>query len=368
MKRTLISLALVWACALDMHAADADSLSARGEHAYEGPEIERFSVETRMGWKMQRTGGVTDDSRTGFRGEYINMYLHARLYKGLSFRWRQRLNITNERNFWDSTDYMMMQYEPNRHWQIAAGKQVVAIGGYEYDRPAIDLYYNTEYWNQIPCFQLGASVAYTFNSGDRLMLQLSNSPFRKAIGNNNTYGLSLMWTGAHGPWETIWSANAFQTTGGRWINYIVLGNRLNLLPEGRLWLEADFINRASSRQTFFFQDCSVAAELSGRPHPAVRLFAKYTYDRNHSGTDADQCVTDGTEIHGIGGGVEYEPFRRYPNVLRLYGVANYSTGTNANPDGALQDGLVCVNIGIKVNLDILQGLRWALRKRETDPQ
>lgn len=364
MKRTLFLLVITFACVIGVSGADADTLSAGRVYKYQGPMVERFSVETRMGWLMQRADGVTDDSRTGFRGEYINMYLFARLYKGLSFRWRQRLNITNERNFWDSTDFLMMQYDFNRHWQVAAGKQVVAIGGYEYDRPAIDLYYNTEYWNNIPCFQLGASVAYTFDSGDRLMLQFSNSPFRKAIGNNNTYGLSLMWTGRHGLWETIWSVNAFQCTGGRWINYIALGNRFNLLPEGKLWLEADFINRASSRQTFLFKDCSVAAELSGRPHPTLRVFAKYTYDVNHSGTDADVCVYDGTEIHGIGGGVEYQPFRKYPDILRLYGVANYSTGTNANPDGVLGDGLICVNVGLKVNLDILQGLRWALKKRQ----
>lgn len=364
MKRTLFSLVITFACVIGVLGAETDTLSAGIAHKYHGPMIERFSVETRMGWQMQRMDEVTDDSRTGFRGEYINMYLFARLYKGLSFRWRQRLNITNERNFWDSTDYLMMQYDFNRHWQIAAGKQVAAIGGYEYDRPAIDLYYNSEYWNNIPCFQLGASVAYTFNNGDRLMFQFSNSPFRKSIGNNNTYGLSLMWTGKHGLWETIWSVNAFQCTGGRWINYIALGNRFNLLPEGKLWLEADFINRASSRQTFLFKDCSVSAELSGRPHPTVRVFAKYTYDVNHSGTDADVCVTDGTEIHGIGGGVEYEPFSKYPDILRLYGAANYNTGTNSNPDGILKDGLACVNVGLKVNLDILQGLRWALKKRK----
>lgn len=364
MKKPHILLAIACALATGVHGTEADSLSAHDGRIYEGPEVQRFSVESRMGWQMQRTEGVTDDSRTGFRGEFINMYLFARLYKGLSFRWRQRLNITNERNFWDSTDYLMMQYEPDKHWQIAAGKQVVAIGGYEYDRPAIDLYYNTEFWNNIPCYQLGASVAYTFNSGDRMMFQFINSPFRKAIGSNNSYGFSLMWTGTHGLWETIWSVNAFQCTEGRWINYIALGNRFNMLPGGRLWLEVDYTNRASSRQTFLFQDCSVAAELSGRPHPSVRLFAKYTYDVNRSGTDADLCVTDGTEIHGIGGGVEYEPFRRYPDALRLYGAVAYTTGTNTNPDGVLRDDLVCVNTGIKVNLDILKGLRLALRKRE----
>ncbi len=357
MNRILTLLALLCTCIVGAYCAERDSLSAHSKATYEGPMIQRFSVESRMGWQMNRVEGVTDDDRTGFRGEYINMYLFARLYKGFSFKWRQRLNITNERNFWDSTDYMMLQYEPNKHWQLAAGKQVVAIGGYEYDRPAIDLYYNSEFWNNIPCYQLGASVAYTFNSGDRLTFQVCNSPFRKAIGSNNTYGLSLMWNGTHGLWETIWSANAFQTTDGRWMNYIALGNRFNFLPKGRLWLELDFMNRASSHQTFLFKDCSVMAELSGRPHSTVRVFAKYTYDVNNSGTDADLCVMDGTEMHGIAGGVEYEPIKKYPDILRLYAVAGYSTGTNTNVDGTLQDEHIYVNAGLKVNLDILQGLR-----------
>lgn len=344
------------------HAQETVTQSARKQNQYVGPEVQRFSLESRFGWQMSRTAGVTDEARTGFRGEFINLRLDARLYKGLTFSWRQRLNISSERNFWDSTDWLVLNYAPGAKWKISAGKQVVAIGGYEYDRAPIDLYINnSEFWNHIGCYQLGASVTYQFTDDHSLLFQFSNSPFRKAIGSNNTYGFSLMWNGKCGMWETIWSINAFQCTRDRWMNFIALGNKFNFIPK-RLWLELDFVNRASSGQTFLFKDCSVMTELSGRPLKCMRLFGKYTFDVNNSGTDADLCVLDGTEMHSVSAGIEYEPFKKYPEVLRLFGSAGYSWGKNTNPGGVMLDDQILVNVGMKVDLDILRGLKWAINK------
>lgn len=355
-------LLIVFVCLVCVMSAGAQEGRARRMSKYEGPEVLKFSLEGRFGWQMFRMDEVTDDDRTGFRGDFFNLRLDARLYKGLSFSWRQRLNITSERNFWNSTDWMVLNYAPNKDWLISAGKQVVAIGGYEYDRAPIDMYNsNSEYWNHIGCYQFGASVAYNFSENDRLTFQFSNSPFRTNIGSNNTYGFSLMWNGRHGIWETIWSLNAFQCTEGRWMNYIALGNKFNFLPK-RLWLELDYVNRASSHQAFLFEDCSVIAEMSGKPHSTVRLFAKYTFDVNNTGTDADCYVFDGTEMHGVSGGIEYEPFKKYPEVLRLYGSAGYGWGVNSNPDGVMQDGQIRLNVGAKISLDVLKGLKWAIKK------
>lgn len=362
MIRRILYLLVLCIAVVSVRAEEPETSSARKLVRYEGPEVQRFSVETRFGWQMLSTTGVTDENKTGFRGEFINLRLDARLYKGLSFSWRQRLNISGERNFWDSTDWMLLNYAPNADWKISAGKQVVAIGGYEYDRAPIDLYTNnSEFWNHIGCYQLGVSVAYNFSSNHSLLFQFSNSPFRKAIGSNNTYGFSLMWNGKCGIWETIWSVNAFQCTRDRWMNFISLGNKFTFMPK-RLWLELDFVNRASSGQTFLFKDCSVMTELSGRPLKCMRLFGKYTYDINKSGTDADLCVLNGTEMHSISGGVEYEPFKKYPDVLRLFGAVGYSWGTNNNPNGVILDDQLRLNVGAKINLDLLKGLRWAIKK------
>lgn len=362
MKKQVISLVIALVCALVAHAEGTESLSARKKQEYQGPEVTKFEFETRFGWQMSSVAGETDDARTGFRGEFINLRFDARLYKGLSLSWRQRLNIPSERTFWDATDWLVMNYAPNDKWLISAGKQVVAIGGYEYDRAPIDLYsVNSEFWYNIACYQLGASVQYSLDEGNRLLLQFGNSPFRTNIGDNNNYAISLMWYGKVGMWETMWSANAFQTTRGRWMNYLALGNKFTFMPK-RLWLEFDFMNRASSNQTFLFDDCSVIAEMSGKPHESVRIFGKYAYDVNMTDSDADVCVLPGTEMHSVSGGVEYEPFKSYPNAMRLFGMAGYSWGKNGNRYGSMLDDQVRVNVGVKLNLDILKALRWAVKK------
>lgn len=362
MKKQFISLVFACLCALSGYAQGTENSSARKVVEYQGPEVQRFNLETRFGWQLYSVDGITDDNRTGFRGEFINLRIDARLYKGFTFSWRQRLNITNERNFWDSTDWMLLNYAPNDKWFFSAGKQVVAIGGYEYDRAPIDLYTNnSEFWNHISCYQLGASVAYNFSKNHRLTFQFSNSPFRQLIKDNNTYGFSLLWNGKVGFWETIWSVNAFQCGKGRWMNFIALGNKFNFIPK-RFWLELDYINRASIDQVFFFDDCSVMTELSGRPLNNMRLFTKYTFDVNDTDSGVDFCVTYGTKIHTISGGVEFEPIKSYPEMLRFFGALGYSWGINTNPDHVVPDGELRVNVGAKVNLDVLRGLRWAVKK------
>ena len=102
--------------------------------------------------------------------------------------------------------------------------------------------------------------------------------------------------------------------------------------------------------------------MSGTPHSTVRMFAKYTYDVNNTGTDADLYVMSGTEMHGVSGGIEYEPFKKHPEVLRLFGSCGYTWGVNTNPNGAMKDGQIRLIVGAKIHLDLLKGLKWAINK------
>lgn len=54
---------------------------------------------------------------------------------------RHRLNKkNNDASFFDATDWLYLAYRKD-NWELSAGKQVVAIGGYEYDAAPIDLYF-----------------------------------------------------------------------------------------------------------------------------------------------------------------------------------------------------------------------------------
>ena len=220
--------------------------------------------------------------------------------KQFSYSYRQRLNKAHsDQSFFDATDWLYLTYRPDEHWGLSVGKQVVGIGGYEYDRAPIDLYFCSEYWNNIPCYQMGISADYTFNrKKDKVMFQLCQSPFRAKA--DDMYSYNLMWYGSHGWFNTIYSVNMIEYQPDKYINYIALGHHLDF---GKTALELDFMNRAADHQTYFFKNCSVMGELSYRPSESFNLFGKVTYDVNRTQVKADYCVHPGTELTHVGGGV-----------------------------------------------------------------
>ena len=104
MKKYFLSLVFLGLCTFGVHGQSEETASARKMVEYQGPEVTKFTFETRFGWQMTNLAGQTDDNATGFRGEFINLSLNARIYKGLSISWRQRFNRVPERTFWDATD------------------------------------------------------------------------------------------------------------------------------------------------------------------------------------------------------------------------------------------------------------------------
>ena len=49
-------------------------------------------------------------------------------------------------------------------------------------------------------------------------------------------------------------------------------------------------------------------------------------------------------------------------MLRVFAAAGYSWGENTNPNGAMLNDQVILNVGAKVHLDVLKGLKWAIKK------
>ena len=248
-----------------------------------------------------------------------------------------------------STDWVYLQWNTG-DFTFAGGKQVVAIGGWEYDRAPIDLYSCSVFWNNIPCYQIGGSAAYNFNSRrDKLMFQFCESPFFTRE-NRNLYAYNLYWSGSHGIFSPLWSVNLLEYAPGRFINYIALGNKFSY---DRWALELDYLNRAGSHQKFFFSDCSVMGELSFKPTSRWRIHAKMTYDVNHTHSASDLLVLPGTELKMAGGGVEFYPFSKNLGTLRFHANAYYSWGRNANSADVMQNKTAILDFGVKWDMNIL---------------
>ncbi|MDE6395095.1 MAG: OprO/OprP family phosphate-selective porin, partial [Duncaniella sp.] len=315
----------------------------------ETDELMKFQAEVRLDYQRDWNDGEVVKDNTGFEGKYINFRIDGKITDGLTYSWRQRLNKTHkDATFFDATDWVYLNYDFGR-WSVAGGKQVVAIGGWEYDRAPIDLYSCSVFWNNIPCYQIGGSVSYRTSSADKLTFQLCESPFH-STADRDMYAYNLMWNSHHGIFDAIWSANLIEYAPGRYINYLALGNKFTVR---KVSLELDLMNRAASHQTFLLRDVSVMGELSYVPTPRWKVFGKMTYDVNHTNTSADLCVAPGTELKMAGAGVEFFPLVNKLGSLRLHANIFYSWGKNANGADVMQNKTMIVDCGVKWNMNLL---------------
>ncbi|NCE71914.1 porin [Odoribacter sp. Z80] len=312
-------------------------------------ELLTLRLEARLDYLRNRQDGKTIKDNTGFEGKFINIRADGKITDKLSYSWRQRFNKQHEDgSFFDATDWIYIHYNIGK-WAIAGGKQVVNIGGWEYDRAPIDLYECSVFWNNIPCYAIGASAGYRLSSSDLLTAQVCQSPFFTSE-NRNMYAYNLMWQGSHKWFHTLYSVNLIETTPGHYINYIALGNKFIYK---KFALELDLMNRASAHQTFLFKDASVMGELSYAPCSKWNIYGKMTYDVNHTNNTTDFCVLPGTELTMAGGGFEFYPLAKKNHALRIHANVFYSWGKNANPGNTMQDKSLIFDIGIKWNMNLL---------------
>ncbi len=312
-------------------------------------ELLTLRLEARLDYLRNWQDGKTIKDNTGFEGKFINIRADGKITDKLSYSWRQRLNKQHkDGSFFDATDWIYIHYNIGK-WAIAGGKQVVNIGGWEYDRAPIDLYECSVFWNNIPCYAIGASAGYRLSSSDLLTAQVCQSPFFTSE-NRNMYAYNLMWQGSHKWFHTLYSVNLIETTPGHYINYIALGNKFIYK---KFALELDLMNRASAHQTFLFKDASVMGELSYAPCSKWNIYGKMTYDVNHTDNTTDFCVLPGTELTMAGGGFEFYPLAKKNHTLRIHANVFYSWGKNANPGNTMQDKSLIFDIGIKWNMNLL---------------
>lgn len=309
------------------------------------------SFDTRIDFQNVWYDGTTDDAASGFKGKYFMLRVDGSVMDGfVDYSWRQRLNRRKENtSAFDDTDWVWVRVN-HKGWHISGGKEVVLVGSWEYDKNPVDVYTFSLFWDNLPCFEFGATVARDLGPNDNLAFQVTQSPWHTPE-HNNMYAYNLLWTGHHGPYSALWSVNMMEYAPDRYINYIAFGNKLSF---GRVWVTVDLINRAASHQVFLFRDFSLLSELSWRATDRWRFHMKYTFDNNHSGTGADLTVTDGTHLNMLGIGAEFNVLRRSTHNLRVHANAIYAWGRNSNPLDALQRRTAIADIGFRWRVDLLR--------------
>ncbi|MES5006004.1 porin [Prevotella disiens] len=322
-----------------------------GSVAVMAQESKPVSLQFEARGDYQRTSidGKNVKDQSGFKGNIVNIILKGDISPKFSYGFRNRMNgINKDYNFFNSTDWLYLKYKPTKNVSVIAGKYIVMVAGWELLPAPIDCYFLSEFCYNFPCYQWGLAGEYTTNSGnDTFSAQICQSPYQKGYTDRSgksaeMYAYNVMWNGRHGFLETYWSVNMMEREPHKYINYISLGNKFHF--SDNVQLELDYWNRAAHGQAFFGEDCSVIGQISYQPSERVNVFAKASYEVNHTETDADVAVQNGTELTRVGAGVEYYPLKN--KNVRLHGFYSYAWGKNSNPAGVVQDKMSQLNIGV----------------------
>ncbi len=308
----------------------------------------RLKFDTRFDFSAKIPMQDSLSTLSSFDGKYLNIILEGEITDKFSYKYRQRMILSSKlgyQSFFNATDWLYINYKINKNFSVSGGKQVIAIGGFEYDSAPIDLYLWSTFWNNVTCYQIGGTVNYT-TRGDKhnIRFQIVNSPFAtQAL--QGIYAYNLIWYGDFNRFNTIYSLNRIEYEKGHYINYIALGNKISI---NNFSIELDLMNRFSKHQNDFLADYTVISHLNYTVNNKITLFLKAGYDQNKAQEPTamfiyDRYVKPGTEYLFYGAGLEYFPLKDSKDV-RIHAVW-------ASNNDQLQ--YHTLNIGVRWQMNVL---------------
>jgi hypothetical protein len=281
----------------------------------------RFSFDARMDWDADASTQKNEDFASSFNGKSFNLNVSGELNDKFSYRFRQRLIKSADNNFsqiFKATDLLYLDYKINKAFALRTGKQAVAIGGWEYDRAPIDLYYMSAFSYNIGCYQMAVMANwYSENGKHNIGFQISNSPFtNKAM--QTLYAYNLIWYGDMGLWKTIYSVNRVEYAKQQYINYVALGNKFEFNP---FVLEVDYTDRFSFKQDNPMKDYTLIGNIIYNVCDKLNVYCKAGIDQNKAQEQDinpalyyDQYIQPGSSYKFWGLGAEFYPIKSSKNV------------------------------------------------------
>ncbi|MDD2562898.1 MAG: porin [Salinivirgaceae bacterium] len=291
----------------------------------------RLKFDTRFDFTAKVPMQDSLSTLSSFDGKYLNIILDGEINDKFSYNYRQRMILDSKptyQSFFNATDYLYLTYKINRNFSVAGGKQIVAIGGFEYDEAPIDIYFWSNFWNNVTCYQIGGSLNYkTSDDKHTIGFQIVNSPFTTE-SLQGIYAYNLIWHGNFDGFNTIYSLNRIEVEKAEYINYITLGNKFSI---NKLSVEVDLMDRFSDNQTNLFSDYSIIGKFKYSLNNKLSLHVKAGYDQNKSQEPTDLFIYDryvipGTEHAFYGAGVEYYPINDSRD-LRIHAVWTSNNNT-----------------------------------------
>ena len=135
------------------------------------PKITQLYFDTRASFHQEWENGKYHSQ---FTGDHFNLNVRGQLTDKLDFRIRQRLNkaVFDAKNIFNATDFLYLRWQATPKLALTAGKNALFIGGYEFDAVPIDVYYYSNFCNNLyQGFAFGVNAEYEFLPGEVLAFQ-----------------------------------------------------------------------------------------------------------------------------------------------------------------------------------------------------
>ena len=145
-------------------------------------QISQLYFDTRASFHQEVADG---NYHSQFTGDHFNLNIRGSLGDKLDFRVRQRLNkkVFDERNMFNATDFLYLKWHATPKLSLTVGKNALFIGGYEFDAVPIDVYYYSNFCNNLyQGFSFGVDAGYEFLPGQTLAFQVEHALERQFRG------------------------------------------------------------------------------------------------------------------------------------------------------------------------------------------
>ena len=298
MKKLLLLFAATLPCFL-AHSQEAEGTGRYAE----------FQLIPRTEFNAYFAPGNSDDGSSGFNFGSTSIYtlLEGAFSKNVSFtlsnHWAAMTTwgLDDTANLYKSTLYSNTNNWLDiatvgfsfGDWTFTIGKDCIASGGFEYDDWDVDVDYLlvddvpllvSNLWYNLPSYQWGAKVGYSFGEHTDLTLQMVTSPFGERPFASGLFCYSGKLVGSYGPYSNSWSASAVQRPDGGFEWLITLANNIefaDVFTVGFDWYNiadvdfdlegspCEFIKGNTFRPTFSWApedwfDCKVVANIYER--------------------------------------------------------------------------------------------------------
>ena len=307
----------------------------------------KSSLELRAGY----------NTTSAFTFDRMALKLSGSMGDGFTFFIRHHLNRPLYSGFpLAATDFAYLDWSPDGHWYVKAGKSYIEYGTVEFYKPPIDVFFWSEYCSNITAFVPQVSAGYRFDGGrDELNFQWARSPFCRFDAGAGTFddpmlnSFNASWRHETERYSEYISINTFEHLEGNYTAHLASGTRTRF---GAFELEFDLVFRTPLDNNFNIgNSLSEVINLNYTISPKFEVFAKNAFDYNES-MDADEMVYKGTNLGTMGAGVCFFP-KNGSRDIRLHACLTHTYGQASQIYSAITPDVTTFAVGLTWHIGIL---------------